>query len=186
MANIIATSAAELLKAMHKEDEKTLKELDRSINKHSLNAAGLGLIPIPIADVAALTVNVWHMYLKINKILGISFKDNKVKSIASAAIANIAGNLVGSGLLSLLKFVPGGSLAVGVVISASSFAACKSSAWIYLKFLTTIADRNNGKLELNNLDDGEIKTLMRANKKEQAKIAKEIREEYAKEHRNDK
>ena len=94
MSNVISNSASELVKAMKIEDDAKREELTKSITNHSLNAAGLGLIPIPLADVAALTVNVWHMYIKINKILGISFKDNVLKSIASAALANHSTNLL--------------------------------------------------------------------------------------------
>ena len=74
MSSVISNSASELVKAMKIQDENKKEELLKSINNHALNAAGLGLIPIPLADIAALTVNVWHMYVKINKILDISFR----------------------------------------------------------------------------------------------------------------
>lgn len=153
MSNVISNSASELVKAMKIEDDAKREELTKSITNHSLNAAGLGLIPIPLADVAALTVNVWHMYIKINKILGISFKDNVLKSIASAALANLSTNLLASGLASMLKFFPGGAIASGLVVAGTNYAICSSSAWIYLEILTTVAKKNNGSLNLDDIPE---------------------------------
>lgn len=186
MSNLINNSASELLKAMNKEDDAKREELTKSIHNHSLNAAGLGLIPIPLADLAALTINVWHMYVKINKILGISFKENVVKSIASAALANLSGNLIGAGLAGLLKLVPGGGLAASVVVAGTNYAICYSSAWVYLQVLATIAKQNNGSLDLDDIPEGTIKRIVKDNKTAQRNIANEAKSEYTKEHKGDK
>lgn len=186
MNNVISNSASELVKAMKIEDDAKREELTKSITNHSLNAAGLGLIPIPLADVAALTVNVWHMYIKINKILGISFKDNVLKSIASAALANLSTNLLSSGLASMLKFFPGGAIASGLVVAGTNYAICSSSAWIYLEILTTVAKKNNGSLNLDDIPEREIKRMVKDNKGRQQDIAKEAKTTYTQEHKDDK
>ncbi len=186
MSNIISNTASELVKAMKIQDENKREELMKSINNHALNAAGAGLIPIPLADLAALTINVWHMYVKINKILGISFKDNIMKSIASAALANLSGNLIGSGLISLIKGVPGGQLAASVALAGTNYAICFSSAWIYMEILTTVAKKNNGNLNLDEIPVKEIKRMVKNNKDKQKDIAKDARTDYTKEHKDDK
>lgn len=185
MNNVISNSASELVKAMKIKDEAKREELIKSINNHALNATALGLIPIPLADIAALTVNVWHMYIKINKILGISLKDNVLKSIASAALANLSGNLIASGLAGMLKFIPGGAIAAGVVVAATNYAICFSSAWIYLEILTTVAKKNNGNLNLDDIPEKEIKRMVKNKKGEQQGIAKEAKTNYANEHKDD-
>ena len=186
MANIIENTASELIEAMKIKEASNREELVRTIHKHALNAAGLGLIPIPLADLAALTINVWHMYVKINKILGLSFKDNVLKSVASAALANLTGNILATGLVGMLKFLPGGVLAAGVVVGATNYAICFSSAWIYLEVLTTVAKKNNGIVDLDDIPEGEIKRLMKENKKKQKDIALEAKSIYTEEHKNDK
>lgn len=186
MSNVISNSASELVKAMKIQDENKKEELIKSINNHALNAAGLGLIPVPLADIAALTVNVWHMYIKLNKILGISFKDNVTKSIASAALANLSGNLLGAGLISMLKFIPGGAIAAGVVVAATNYAICFSSAWIYLEILTTVAKKNNGNITIDDIPEKEIKRMMKDKKGEQQDIAKDAKSEYVNDHKDDK
>lgn len=186
MNSAISNSASQLVEAMKINDEAKRDELIKSINNHAFNAAGLGLIPIPLADIAALTVNVWHMYIKINKILGITFKDNILKSIASAALANLSGNLIATGLVGMLKFIPGGAIAAGVVVAATNYAICFSSAWIYLEILTTVAKKNNGDLNLDDIPEKEIKRMVKNKKGEQQSIAKDAKSDYTIEHKNDK
>jgi len=186
MSNLISNTAEELLKALKKADDKKREELAKSVNNHSLNAAGLGIIPVPFADMAAMTINVWHMYVKINDILGISFKDNALKSIVSAAIANISGHILASGLANILKALPGANIPAYVIAAAANYGICYSSAWVYLQVLTTVAKNNNGNL---NIDDIPTKTLTRYvkdNKKQQNDIAKEAKTEYTKVHKDDK
>ena len=42
---------------------------------------------------AAATVNVWTMYISINKAIGLSFSENVMKSVGSAVISNIVQNV---------------------------------------------------------------------------------------------
>lgn len=184
MSNILDNTADELLKAMNSETDHKKEGLLKSINNHALNSAGLGLIPVPLADLAAVTVNVWHMYVKINKILGISFSDNFLKSVASAALANLSGNLIGSGLASMLKFIPGGAIAASIIVAGTNYAITFSSAWIYLHALTIMAKEN---INVDS-EDGAKKLIrnIKDSKKEQRKIASEAKSNYVEEHKNDK
>lgn len=184
MSNILDNTADELLKAMNSETDQKKEDLLKSINNHALNSAGLGLIPVPLADLAAVTINVWHMYVKINKILGISFSDNFLKSVASAALANLSGNLIGSGLASMLKFIPGGAIAASIIVAGTNYAITFSSAWIYLHALTIMAKEN---INVDS-EDGAKKLIrnIKDSKKEQRKIASEAKSNYVEEHKNDK
>jgi len=186
MSNLISNTAEELLKALKKADDKKREELAKSVHKHSLNAAGLGLIPVPFADMAAMTINVWHMYVKINNILGISFKENALKSIASAAIANISGNILAAGLANILKAVPGANIHAMVIAAGTNYGICYSSAWVYLQVLTTVAKNNNGSINLDDIPNKTLERYVKDNKRLQKDVAKDAKSDYAKAHKDDK
>lgn len=167
---------------LHNVEQKKKEELLSSVRKHCATAAAGGLVPLPWVGVAVLTVNVWHMYLRINKILGISFKKNVVKSIASAAVANVSGNLLTTGVGEILKLVPGVNVAVGVLVAGANYAVCYSSAWIYLQTIKSIAKDKNpteitAEMILQNVEDG---------KHDQQQVADDADADYVNEHKDDK
>lgn len=73
----------------------------------SAGAAALALTPIPGLDVALVTADVWTMYVRINKHLGISFSDNLMKSIGSAIMGNLTANAGQLLIGGALKLIPG-------------------------------------------------------------------------------
>jgi uncharacterized protein (DUF697 family) len=76
-------------------DGSKAHELSNVIKEHALLGTAAGLIPVPGADIAAMVANTWTMYVRINKVVGVSFGDNVLKSIASGVIANLASVIPG-------------------------------------------------------------------------------------------
>lgn len=79
-------------------------------------AAGIGAAILPTGGgsliAAAVAVGaVWEMYFQINRELGISISDNKLKSLASAILSNLLAN-AGSALLILATAFLGGMIPV--------------------------------------------------------------------------
>lgn len=100
-------------------------------------AVAASLVPIPGLDVALATADIWIMYMRINKHLGISFSENLMKSVGSAIIANLTANLGQIIVAGALKFIPViGSGLGGIIMSASIFGTTIAAGWVYLKALT--------------------------------------------------
>ncbi len=93
--------------------------------------------------IGVMTATVWGMYVKINKDLGISIKDNLLKFIASAFVSNLSAN-VGSiiaalALSFLLSFIPGiGSITSVAVIGILGYVVVYASAVLYIMLLTKL------------------------------------------------
>lgn len=87
-------------------------------------AAGVGGV-IPILSIPSMIVScvgaVWAMYIKICNCLEIKLGENLLKILASAALSNIAVNLVGAFAAELIfSFVPGASIATSALITFCS------------------------------------------------------------------
>lgn len=134
------------------------EDIAKLVNTHAKIAVASAWIPIGGLDIAAATANVWTMYFRINKMLGLQFSKNVMKSIASAVISNLVQNIALSGVMAGLKYVPGvGYVAAASVMSATLYALTQTSGWIYLKALTLMA-RND-----KNIDDS-VKEVMKDKK----------------------
>lgn len=154
--------AKDLVEAMNKAAETMLPgEIVDAVKLHSGIAVGSAWIPIPGVDVAVGAGNIWTMYVRINKKIGLSVKDNVLKTIASGVLTNLTSYLAVSGVASALKFIPGlGSVGGGVVMSASLYAVTLCSGWVYLKALLLLAKKNNGNIEVGNIGNA-IKEVMK-------------------------
>lgn len=176
IADVLQNAAIDLIKHLNKDLDKYLpKEIAGIVNTHSKLAVGSAWIPIPGADAAAGAVNIWTMYGRINNSLGISIKENILKSVGSAVATNLASYAAMSGVGSALKLIPGiGTVAGAVISSASLYAITIASGWVYLKALTQLAKRNNGNIDMNQLGDavkhvlkdGTIKSIIKDAKRE--------------------
>ena len=117
-----------------------VEEIVKCVKLHSGLAVAAAWIPVGGLDLAALTANVWTMYIRINKYLGISFSENMMKSIGSAVMANLASNLAMTGCAAVIKWIPGfGTIAGGALMSAAVYATTVGAAWIYLMAISNWA-----------------------------------------------
>lgn len=160
--------------------DKSLKEsisedIVNCIYGFSAGAAALAFTPVPGLDVALVTADVWTMYARINKHLGISFSENLMKSIGSAIAGNLTANagqlLVGGAL----KLIPGvGSVVGGTIMAATVFGTTLAAGLVYLKALTRFYEGSHSASDL----EGIVKDVMREDKDEIYAVCKDGKKEY--------
>ena len=122
--------------------------------------AGVGAGWLPgagsLVATAAWVAAIWTMYVKINKDLGISIKDNILKSLASAFLTNIiasAGALIlgfAAGLL--LSLIPGLQPATVIIDGMVGYVTAYASGVLYINLLTKVI-KAKGRLEFADSDD---------------------------------
>jgi uncharacterized protein (DUF697 family) len=93
---------------------------ERVIKKHVLWSTGAGLIPIPVADLAAVTAVQVSMLEELAVIYGVQYSESVLKSFVTALTGGMAARLGASAL----KAIPGlGSVIGGVSMSVMSGAS---------------------------------------------------------------
>ncbi len=146
MNSVLYPAAVIAVKSLDKEMRSTLPdEIVNCIQLHAgLSVAG-SCIPVGGLDVAALTANIWTMYVRINNKLGISFSENMMKSIGSAVVANLTSNLALTGVGAALKYIPlFGTVAGSLIMGASMYGATIAAAWIYLMAIVNWVKKGKG------------------------------------------
>ena len=142
-----------VLKALKEATEGVIKEehlekVETTIQTCAITAAatgvgggmlpGVGGIVLTAASVAAI----WTMYVRINKILGISIADNTLKSLASAMLTNIIA-AAGAYILAIvatlaISFIPGLHFLAAPAEAIIAYIAVFASGILYIKFLTNV------------------------------------------------
>ena len=121
-----------------KVDETTLREpvevskedADRILRHHVYGSFGVGLIPLPLLDLIAITGVQINMVRKLAKLYDFGFSKEKVKNIISSLVGGSVPVAAGPPLASLAKSIPIIGLSLGVVsmpiiASASTYAIGK-------------------------------------------------------------
>ena len=126
--------------------------------------AGVGSGWLPGAGSLVATgvwvATIWGMYVKINNDLGITIKDNVLKSLASALLTNIIAS-AGALLLMLLaaavlSFIPGIGTAGAIAIDGMlGYITVFASGVLYIKILTKLFKAGNG-FDLSESDAKEL------------------------------
>ena len=98
------------------------------IKNHVMAAGALSIVPLPLLDIAAITVVQLRMIQKLATMYGKTFSESLVRN----TIAGLAGGVVGHGAgvlaaLSLAKVIPGpgslfGMVSLPLVVGASTYA----------------------------------------------------------------
>ena len=105
-------------------DEAAAKIVDR----FTLWSGGAGLIPIPLADIAAVGGVQIQMLRRLSELYGVPFSDNMGKSvlvsIAGSLLPASAATTTAMGVTSALKLIPG----VGTLIAAVTMPAYSAGA----------------------------------------------------------
>ena len=146
MSVVIYPAAVLAVKALDKEMRTTVpSDIVDCIQLHAGLSVAAAWIPVGGLDVAALTANIWTMYVRINNMLGISFSENMMKSIGSAVAANLASNLAITGVAAAVKYIPiFGTITGGVLMSATMYGATIGAAWIYLMAIVNWVKKGKG------------------------------------------
>ncbi len=88
------------------------------IKNHVMVALGLGLIPVPLFDVAMLVGNQVSMVHSIGLIYGQAFSNNRVKAVVLSLVSGSAPVLSVLGLSTGAKLMPG----IGTLVGSGSVA----------------------------------------------------------------
>lgn len=113
----------------------------------------------PSIAIVAQTAAVYTMYVRINRALGVRLSKNKLKSLATAVVSNIAANAasyVASIVIATgLSFIPGiGSTASALIIAGLGYATMVVAALSYTSILNVIGTRN-----METLSEEELKEI---------------------------
>jgi uncharacterized protein (DUF697 family) len=121
-------------------------ELAGIIRQHAVLGAGAGLIPVPGVDMAAEIANVWTMYVKINRAVGMPFGEHLAKSIATAIGTNILRIIPGLAIAevaeNLAKAFPIFGSATGMIAGAATdYALVLVTGVMYCKALAILLSK---------------------------------------------
>src|SRR6185312_745871 len=137
----LVKAAVELAKELNKAvDEHLPQKLAGMVKLHARLAVGSALIPIPGADMAAMAVNTWTMYVRINKELQLPFGENATKSLAAGVMTNIGANAAGLMVFaSATKFLPGlGTVGGAALMAATAYALTIAAGIVYMKTIAKL------------------------------------------------
>jgi len=96
--------------------EVSAAEADSILRSHVWASMGLGLIPLPLADMAGLTLVQINLLRKLSKSYGIPFYKGAVKNILSALLGGLTPVSVSGPLAaSIAKFIPAAGQTAGVM-----------------------------------------------------------------------
>lgn len=104
--------------------ENKLIESKDIIQNHVIYSMGAGMIPVPLADMVAVSGVQINMIRQLAKLYSIPFEETQTKALISALSGSIISKV---GARTLVKFIPGigsllGGVAMGVVSGASTYA----------------------------------------------------------------
>ncbi|PCI24562.1 MAG: GTPase [SAR324 cluster bacterium] len=111
--------------------EETRKEnVDKLIRYNAYGSMGIGLIPVPILDMAALSTQQLVMIKKISDEYEIPFRKDLVKSLVGTLMASVLPTSLAGGISSLIKFIPIigqtiGALTMPIIAGSSTYALGK-------------------------------------------------------------
>lgn len=141
------------------------EQIDKIINNHVLYSMGLGIIPIPLVDIAGVTATQLDMLSQIGGVYGKNFSDISGKSF----IASTAGATFARLGASFLKAIPGiGSIIGGVSMSIMSGASTYAIGQVAHRFF------RDG-LELEDIDADLAKSIYEEEFERGKKVAKDLK-----------
>lgn len=104
------------------------------VTAHVVAGMSLGLMPIPLFDIATLTGTQINMLRNLCQNYDINFDENIGKSLLNALVSGSLPVLAVMGLSSIAKFIPGvGSVAGGLSVSVLSGAMVYASGQVFIK-----------------------------------------------------
>lgn len=143
------------------------EQIDKIINNHVLYSMGLGIIPIPLLDIAGVTATQLDMLSQIGGVYGKSFSDISGKSF----IASTAGATFARLGASFIKAIPGiGSLIGGVSMSLMSGASTYAIGQVAHRFF------RDG-LELEDIDVDLAKSIYEEEFEKGKKVASDLKDQ---------
>lgn len=102
--------------------------VDAIIRKYTVYSMAAGLVPVPLLDIAAVTVTQLKMLNEIAVACKCDFDEERARSVVGSLLATVGGLSLGRGVIgSVVKAIPvvgtiGGMALVPVMSGASTFA----------------------------------------------------------------
>ena len=180
MSHLPIKETAYALKSYYSEAEETEKIIiDCALVAAGADAVG-SVIPglaIPATIVTCFGA-VWVMYGKLCDKLGISLKENVLKLLAKAVLANIAANL-GGAIATLLAgmLIPGASIVASAVVA---FLTVYLAGLVFLQLILKLAKQSNDPYSFNDISKSEMKKSLKETKVgvEDLEVAKQAYKAY--------
>lgn len=169
------------------------EETAKVVRQHSVAAAATAVIAaVPgagtTACVLAQTTIVFSMYVRINRSMNIKISENKMKSLASAILGNIATNAVGyiAGIVAstALSLIPGvGSTVSTIVMGGLGYATASIAALVYG---TAIQKMTESGKNMETMSESELKEALQKelNERDISRDFKNFSAEYKKGRKN--
>lgn len=142
---------------------------DSTIRNHTGFAMAAAVIPVPIADLGAITLVETDMLRALTKIYGLKWSDGFGKQ----AVGIAAAVTIGTGIwASVLKFIPGmGTMFGGTIQMTIAGTVCYALGKAYQKHLET-----GGEV----FDKETFEAEMKGHMKEGKKVAKDLKDDVKK------
>jgi len=115
---------------INKKESPSNNEINKIVRNHVIGSMGVGLIPIPLVDIVALTGVQLNMLRKLAKSYNVPFSKDKGKNVLASLLGSGMSIPIGNTLSSLVKAVPivgqtTGALTMPVTAGAVTYAIAK-------------------------------------------------------------
>lgn len=90
-----------------------------SIKNHAMTAMGIGMIPVPVLDLVALTGVQLNLLRKLGDLYGLKLSDQLGKKLIGSLLSGYFPLAVAAPVASVLKFIPGVGMAAGVLAQST-------------------------------------------------------------------
>ncbi len=108
-------------------------QAQKIVKTHMAATISLGLLPLPLVDIAALTAAQLNLIRSLSKIYNRDFNEKKSKAMVTSLIAGSLPMLTMLGLSSFTKILPGiGTVAGGVSMSVLSSAITYATGQVFI------------------------------------------------------
>ena len=119
-----------------RDPEALRDEADAIVMQGVVSAAAVGLVPVPVLDIATVTGVVFNMLRQLSRLYGVPFRKNLVASAVATLIAGVLPYSVAASVGSLFKLVPGlGSVVGGGSVALLSGAMAYATGRVFVEHL---------------------------------------------------
>ncbi len=117
------------------------EELDRIVRHHVWAAMGVGLVPIPLVDLVAVSAVQVDLVVKLATLYQVDFSHERVRGLVVALAGSVLPVSLAEPFASLVKFIPiigqsVGAIAMPVVSGAATYAV----AWVFIRHFESGGD----------------------------------------------
>ncbi|MDY6988823.1 MAG: YcjF family protein [Thermodesulfobacteriota bacterium] len=124
----------ETAKVQEQDKETIREEASKIIKNHVMGSMGVGLIPVPLVDLVALTGVQLNMLRKLSNLYDISFSKEKVKNLLGSLLGSAIPISVSGTVASLVKAIPVvGHTSAALVMPATSGATTYAVGKVFVQ-----------------------------------------------------